>query len=270
MTDSPRVFSTLRFDEPEAGIGRIVLNRPERLNAINLDMLDEFQILFDEIRDTERIRVLVITGEGRGFCSGADIKDARIRTQAPAYFRSATAHLVYVQKKYANLILQMRRLPQPIIAAVNGHAAGGGMCMVLASDVVLAGPRAAFTPSFANIGLSGGELGTSYYLPRLVGLARASEILLTGRTVQAQEAERIGLVTRLVEEERLMEEAMKTAAWMLAKSPMGLRFTKEVLNQNLNAPSLEAAIELENRNQSMCCTDPAFFAAIEAFSKGKQ
>ena len=163
----------------------------------------------------------------------------------------------------------MRRIPQPIIAAVNGHAAGGGMCIALASDVIIAGPGATFTPSFINIGLSGGELGTSYFLPRAVGIYRAAEILFTGRTVDAAEAEKIGLISRLVDEDELMKTAMETARLMLGKSTFGLRFTKEVLYQNLDAPSLEAAIELENRNQSICCTTPDFFEAVEAFSKGK-
>jgi enoyl-CoA hydratase len=135
--------------------------------------------------------------------------------------------------------------------------------------VVIGGPAATFTPSFVNIGLSGGEMGTTFFLPKHVGSARAAEILLTGRTVQAAEAERIGLVSRVVEPERLMEAAMETARTMLAKSPVGLRFTKEALNLNLTATSLEAAIELENRNQSICCCTPEFFGAIEDFNKRK-
>ena len=144
------------------------------------------------------------------------------------------------------------------------------MCIALASDVILASPKATFIPSFINIGLSGGELGTSYFLPRLVGTTRAAEILLTGRAVDAAEAERIGLVCRVVEEGDLISAALDTARAMLTKSRLGLRLTKETLNQNLTAPSLEAAIELENRNQSMCCYEPEFLEAVEAFSKGRE
>jgi enoyl-CoA hydratase len=175
-------------------------------------------------------------------------------------------HLTTVQKRYGDLVVQMRRVPQPIIAAVNGPAAGGGMCLALASDVILAGPRAAFTPSFINIGLSGGEMGTTYFLPRLVGAARAAEILLTGRTVDAAEAERIGLVCRTVPEERLVPEALETARKMTAKAPLALRFTKEALFLNADA-ALEAAVELENRNQSICCSAPDFMKAVAAFQK---
>jgi enoyl-CoA hydratase len=143
------------------------------------------------------------------------------------------------------------------------------MCLALASDVVIAGPKAAFTPSFINIGLSGGEMGTTFFLPQKVGSGRAAEILLTGRTVDAEEAEKIGLVSRVVEEGRLLEAATEIARILLAKSPMGLRFTKEALNLSLTAPSLEAAIEFENRNQSLCCSTPDFFKAVEAFMKRK-
>ena len=263
-------FSTIKFEEPEPGIGLITLNRPDRLNAINMDMLDDLHSLFYQLRTMEGVRVLIITGAGRGFCSGADLKDSRVRKEAAALFSSTALHLVAVQKKYADRILEMRRIPQPIIAAVNGHAAGGGMCIALASDVIIAGPGATFTPSFINIGLSGGELGTSYFLPRAVGIHRAAEILFTGRTVDAAEAEKIGLISRLVDEDDLMKTAMETARIMLGKSTFGLRFTKEALYQNLDAPSLEAAIELENRNQSICCTTPDFFEAVAAFSKAKK
>ena len=261
-------FSTITFQEPQPGIGLLTLNRPERLNALNMAMLDDLQALFQSLMPRTDVRVIILTGAGRGFCSGADLKDTR-RLNDPSFpgYTSPGGHLVHIQKKYADRVLEMRHLPQPIIAAVNGPAAGGGMCLALASDVVIAGEAAAFTPSFINIGLSGGELGTSYFLPRAVGFPRAAEILMTGRTVNAEEAERIGLVSKKVPGEVLMAAAMETATQMLAKSPMGLRFTKEALNFNIDAPSLHAAIELENRNQSICCFSPEFLAAVQAFQK---
>ena len=262
-------FETLKFDIPEAGIGVITMNRPERLNALNLNMLEDFFALFDHLNQNDEIRVIIITGEGRGFCSGADLRDERFSREDASPFSNAADHLMKIQKVYARLIMEMRKLSQPIIAAVNGHAAGGGMCIALASDVVIAAPGAAFTPSFVNIGLTAGELGTSYFLHRLVGIARAADILFTGRTVEAAEAERIGIVSRLVEETELIQEAMAIAHAMLDKTPLGLRLTKETLNQNLNAPSLEAAIELENRNQSILCLTPEFFEAVLKFGKHK-
>ncbi len=263
-------FKTLKFEESEPGIGLLTLNRPDCLNAINLDMLEEMHELYEHLCLQDEIRVIVLTGAGRGFCSGADLVDGRMLEEAATRFKDAASFLLQVQKKYANMIIELRRAPQPIIAVVHGPAAGGGMCMALASDIIYAGPKAKFIASFINIGLSGGELGTTYFLPKMIGSARAAEILMTGRTIEAAEAERIGLVSRVVEEDVLLTTALETARVMLGKSYMGLRQTKEALNQNLNAPSLEAAIELENRNQSICAFTPDFQAAIDAFVSGKK
>jgi enoyl-CoA hydratase len=259
-------FKTLIFREAEAGVALVALNRPGRLNALSLEMLDELHSLWGQLPAREEVRVVILTGEGRGFCSGFDLKDERLQKEAARFLSNPGLHLTAVQKKYGDLVVKMRRVPQPIIAAVNGPAAGGGMCLALASDVILAGPQAAFTPSFINIGLSGGEMGTTYFLPRLVGSTRAAEILLTGRTVAAAEAERIGLVCRVVPADRLVPEALETARKMLAKTPLGLRFTKEALYLNADA-ALEAAVELENRNQSICCSAPDFLKAVAAFQK---
>jgi enoyl-CoA hydratase len=259
-------FKTLRFEEIEAGIGCLTLNRPERLNALSLEMLDELHSFLSRIKTRPEIRVLILTGEGRGFCSGFDLKDERLQKEAARFLSNPGLHLTAVQKKYGDLVVEMRKIPQPIIAAVNGPAAGGGMCLALASDVILAGPKAAFTPSFINIGLSGGEMGTTYFLPRLVGSTRAAEILMTGRTVDAAEAEKIGLVCRAVPEERLFSEALEVARRMIGKTPLGLRFTKEAMYLNSDA-TLEAAVELENRNQSICCSAPEFLKAVAAFQK---
>jgi enoyl-CoA hydratase len=263
-------FETLKFNTPEPGIGVITMNRPERLNALNLNMLEDFFALFDHLNQNDEIRVIIITGEGRGFCSGADLQDERFSRKNANPFSNAADHLMKIQKVYARLIIEMRRLSQPIIAAVNGHAAGGGMCIALASDVAIASPAAAFTPSFVNIGLTAGELGTSYFLHRLVGLARAADILFTGRTVAADEAEKIGIVSRLVEDDQLMTEALAIARAMLDKTSLGLRLTKETISQNLNAPSLEAAMELENRNQSILCLTPEFFEAVVKFGERRK
>jgi enoyl-CoA hydratase/carnithine racemase len=157
-----------------------------------------------------------------------------------------------------------------VIAAVNGPAAGGGLALALASDVRLASPEAYFVASFINVGLSAGELGTSYLLPRLVGLSRAAEILYTGRKVHAEEAERIGLVSRVLSRETLAGEALALAGTMLGKSPGGLQLTKRVLDRNLGAASLEAAVELENRNQTMLVFSGDFFRLVQAFAKGNE
>lgn len=262
-----REFQTFLFQEVEPRVGLVTLNRPDQLNAINVAMLDDFNELFAILAKDDAIRVLIITGAGRGFCSGADLNDAIAHKDSDA-FADPENFLRLVQERYAGLILGLRRIPQPVIAAVNGAAAGGGFSMTLASDVRVATPEASFVASFANIGLSGGELGTSYLLPRLIGVARSSEILLTGRKVKADDAERIGLVNRVVPKEELLEAALSYARPMAAKSYAALKLTKRVLDQNIDAPSLEAAVTLENRNQTIMVFSGEFFKLIQPFFKG--
>ncbi|HOO91003.1 MAG TPA: enoyl-CoA hydratase/isomerase family protein [Syntrophales bacterium] len=219
-------FQTFTFEEVEPSIGLATMNRPDQLNAINIDMLEEFDELFRMLsRFDATIKVLIITGAGRSYSSGADLNDAVAHKDTDA-FADPELFLKIVQERYAHLILGMRRIPQPVISAVNGPAAGGGFSMTLASDIRFASPGACFIASFINIGLSRGELGCSYYLPRLVGHARASEILLTGRKVWAEEAEKIGLVHKVVPREQLIGEALSHARLMTAKSFGALKLTR--------------------------------------------
>jgi len=259
-------YHTFIFTETEPRVGLVTLNRPEQLNAIDLEMLDDFNDLFARLSHDDAIRVLIITGSGQGFCSGADLNDAVAKRDSEA-FSDPENFLRLVQERYANLILGLRRIPQPVIAAVNGAAAGGGFSMVLASDIRVAALEASFVASFANIGLTGGELGSSYLLPRLIGVARASEILLTGRKVRAEEAERIGLVNQVVAKDALLETALSYARPMIAKCVGSLKLTKRVLDQNIDAPSLESAINLENRNQTIMLFSGEFFKLISQFVK---
>ncbi len=260
-----KTFATLTFTEPEAGIGVVTMNRPERLNAINPAMIEDFDALLAALSRDEKIRVVVLTGAGRGFCSGADLIEAATYREAEA-FADPENFLRLAQERYAAPITGLRAIPQPVIAAVNGAAAGAGMCLALASDVRFASPTAYFVASFINIGLSAGELGTTYFLPRLIGLARAAEILYTGRKVGAEEAEKIGLVNRMVPQETLMETALACARQMTAKSPGGIRLTKRALDRNIDATSLAAAIDFESRNQSLMVFSGEFFQIIKAFT----
>ena len=261
------VCRTFTVDEIEPRIGLVTLNRPDRLNAINVEMLDEFNALFADLAKDDAFRVLILTGAGRGFCAGADLEDA-VSHRDSAAFSDPESFLRLVQERYAALVLGLRRIPQPLIAAINGPAAGGCFSMALACDIRVAVPEAYFVASFANIGLSGGELGTSYLLPRLIGLARAADVLYTGRKMGADEAERVGLVNRVVPRESLIEAALSYARPMMAKGVGSLKLTKRVLDQNIDAPSLEAAINLENRNQTMMVFSGEFFKLIRHFSKG--
>ena len=260
-------FKTLLFEKSEPHIGVVTMNRPDQLNAINLDMLNDYEALFQAMSQDDEIRVLVITGAGRGFSSGADLNDATTHRESDA-FADPVHFLSIVQERYGALVLGMRRIPQPIIAAVNGPAAGGGFAMTLASDIRLASPEAFFVASFINIGLSAGELGCSYLLHRLVGLSRASEMLYTGRKVRAEEAREMGLVSAVVPKEELLESAMSHARTIAGKSAAGLKFTKRVIDDNLNASSLESAMNIENRNQTMMVFSGDFFKLIQSFHKG--
>jgi enoyl-CoA hydratase len=250
MNRSLPPLETLLFQEIAPQIGLITLNRPDCLNAINDRMLADFADLLHSLDQDDAIRVLIITGAGRGFCAGADLKEVAARAQTEA-FADPESFLRLVQEKYSGLILQLRGIRQPVIAAVNGAAAGGGMAIALAADIRVCSPESYFVASFINIGLSGGEMGSSFFLPRMIGISRAADILLTGRKVFGEEAEKIGLAGKLAPNANLLEAALDYARPMTAKTVGGLKLTKRALEQNQTAPSLEAAVNLENRNQAL-------------------
>ena len=257
-------FASMLLTRPEPGLMVVTLNRPDSLNAIDPVMLTEFDELFRILSDDESVKVVIITGAGRGFCAGADLM-AAVTLEKTVHFKDPVRFIKLVQERYGAVILGLRRIPQPVIAAVNGPAAGGGFCIALASDVRIASPEALFVASFVNIGLSGGELGSSYLLPRLVGLSSAAEILYSGRKVRADEAEKIGLVGRVVPAEKLLEAAVDIARPMLQKSWAALKFTKRALDQNIDAPSLEVAMNFENRNQTIMVFSGTFFEMVKNF-----
>ena len=269
-------YNTIRYQELEEGIGILTLNRPERLNALNFEMIEELHDLLGELEWNVDCRVLIITGEGRAFCSGTDLKEASLfasldnlpdKYSKLKYLNveDEAKRKMYGQRRIADVILQLRKINQPVIAAVKGPATGGGFALAMAADIRIAGESARFNNAFINIGMSGTDVGSSYFLPRLIGLSRAAEILYTGRFVDAQEAERIGFVSRVVPDDKLMEAALELAREMLKKTPLGLRLTKEAINMNIDAPSLEAALYLENRNQVVCMSTKDIFEALTAF-----
>ena len=251
---------TISIESPRDGIALLTLRRPAKLNALTWGMVDELLAALDVIAADTAIRVLVVTGEGRGFCSGMDLggEDAvGTSTDVVTTMRN--------QERLGALAIGMRDLPQPIIAAVNGPAAGGGMAIALAADVRLCAPTARFNVAFVRIGLSGCDVGVSHLLPRIVGLGMASELMLTGRPVAADEAVRIGLANRTCAEGALLDDAYELAGQIAANSPFGVRMTKQVLHRNVDAPSLEAAIELENRTQVLATRTDDMREALEAF-----
>ena len=236
---------SILIDTPAEGVARITLNRPEALNSFTFDMYEGLTTAFEGLRDDPDVRVIILTGAGRAFCAGHDVRTG----SKPAWVRPGLGRIQsgkYTMRLLGQIPILMRSMPQPIICAVNGTAAGIGYSLALASDLSLAARSAKFVNVIHNAA-TGAELGMSYLLPRAVGTQRAAELLLTARPVLAEEAERIGLVLRVVDDEALIEEALKLADAIAVNSPVGIWLTKQSLWFNQGAGSLEAAIELENR-----------------------
>jgi enoyl-CoA hydratase len=255
-------MSYVRTEDPEPGIRVLTLDKPERLNAIDFDGVRELHAALDAIAADRACRVVVLTGAGRGFCAGLDLKAFGGFGESRS---DGVTDGMRFQELIAGLIPKMRSLPQPIIAAVNGPATGGGIAFALGSDVRIAARSATFAVSFIRVGLSGCDIGTSYLLPRLVGASYAFELMLTGRQFDAAEAERIGLVLKVVDDAGLMDSALETARLIRANAPFGVWMTKEVMWANLETPGLAAAIDRENRTQVLAQHSGDMAEAVAAF-----
>lgn len=240
-------MSTVTIERPADGVALLTLNRPEKLNAMNATLISELHDALDEVGADLSCRTIVITGAGRGFCAGLDLGGFG---EAPgAAGRGAVGQGMATQQYIASIVPKLRSLHQPVIAAVNGAAAGGGLALALGADIRIAGASARFNVAFVRIGLSGCDIGVSWMLPRLIGASRAWELMLTGRIIDSAEADKIGLVTRVVPDEELLGSALETAALIAKNSPWGVRMTKEVAWSQLEIGSLQAGIDLENRTQ---------------------
>ncbi len=262
-------YRTLDFNCQD-NVGWLKLNRPDRLNAISIEMVRELRHFFTTLDERPEARVVVISGAGRAFCAGFDVKDltglvgkGSDEVKGPSGL-ATNGHML--QRNIADVVVQMRRAPQPLIAAVRGPAAGGGFSLTMACDIRIAGESARFNANNIRIGYSGGDLGSSYFLPRLIGLSRAAEYLYTGRVLDAATAERIGYVSRMVPDDQLEKVAGDLALEMLDATPFALRLTKELLNANIDAPNLDAAAQLEGRGNVLCgFTEDAQEATRAAF-----
>ncbi len=245
---------TLALDRPQPGVVVLQLNRPRQLNAINEQMRDELTHALATIAADPSAYVVVLTGAGRGFCSGIDVRDFGTTPEAtdPAMER------LRFQEAMAALPQAIWDLPQPVIAAVNGPCVGAGFALCLASDIRICSTAATFGNGAILLGLSGAEMGMSYHLPRIVGTSVAADWMLTGRTVSAAEADRRGLVSELVEPDLLVDRALELASAIAELAPLGVRLTKRALQVNTDANGPVAAMELENRNQVLThATDDA-------------
>lgn len=256
-------MSTVLIDRPTSGVAVLTLNRPEKLNAMDVTLVAELHAALDEVGGDRGVRAVVLTGAGRGFCAGLDL--AGYGAAPDSEGRGAVGSGFATQQHIAGLIPHLRSLHQPVIAAVNGPAAGGGLALALGSDVRIAAQAARFNVAFVRIGLSGCDIGVSWMLPRLIGASRAWELMLTGRVIDSGEADRIGLVTRVVPDGEVVDAALETAALIAANSPWGVRMTKEVAWSQLEVGSLQAGIDLENRTQVLSSFTQDMREAMAAF-----
>ncbi|MGE0386398.1 MAG: enoyl-CoA hydratase/isomerase family protein [Gammaproteobacteria bacterium] len=255
-------MADIEIESPRAGVTVLRLNRPDQLNALTREMVVDLGRLIGECGRDPACRVLVLTGAGRGFCAGLDLRAASARNSAGS---DTSITKFDGQESFAAMVQAMRRLKIPVIAAVNGAAAGAGFALTLGADVRVAARSAKFHVAAVKIGLSAGECGISYHLPRYVGASRAFEIMLTGRPIDAAEAERIGLVSRLVDDGQALPAALEIAAAICANAPFSVRETKRIMWRSVDASSLDAALDMENPTQIVASLSEDFKEAAEAF-----
>jgi enoyl-CoA hydratase len=237
------------------------LNRPDALNALSRQLVNELRAFYAELAQDVATRVVVLRGAGRAFCAGLDLKEGATGEDG----MGSVAGGLRGQRHISELALLMRRLPQVFVACVHGPACGGGFMLALASDLRIAGASARMNAAFIKLGLSGCDVGVSYLLPRLVGASVAAELILTGRFVGAERARELGLVSAVVPDDQLDAEARKLVDDLLATSPLGLRLSKECLNASLDTGSMEAVVAMEDRNQILCAQTSDFREGIVAF-----
>jgi enoyl-CoA hydratase len=249
----------------EGGVTHVVLDRPDRFNALDADSVEQLHAGLSSIARDASCRVVVLRGAGRHFCAGADLAGHGV---APGGDGSRSPQdWMATQQHIAGLVPRLRALPQPVIAAVHGAASGGGFALALASDVRICAEDARFNAAFVRVGLSGCDIGVSWLLPRVIGAARAFELLLTGRFLNAVEAEHIGLVSRVVPVGDLIAEADAVAAAITANSPYGVRMTKKVMWAQLETGSLLAGLALEDATQVSAAMTADHAEAVAAFAE---
>jgi enoyl-CoA hydratase/carnithine racemase len=247
VSDGIRNEGLVQRTEPRPGVVQLTLSRPEKLNALTAPLVTQLRDHLDAVAAEPACRLVILTGAGRGFCAGLDLAGFG---SLPGTEGFGPVHTTWaVQRSIAGLVQQLRRLPQPVIASVNGPAAGGGLALVCASDIRIAAATAIFSTSFIRIGVSGCDIGTSWLLPRLVGAARAHELMLTSRRFDANEALRIGLVTEVTEPADLAQRVNATVDALLAAPPLSVSLTKQGMWLALEIPSFDAMVEVENRQQ---------------------
>lgn len=261
-------MSVVQVERPRPEVAVVTLHRPDRLNAMSIELVVELYDALSDIAADNACRAVVLTGSGRAFCSGLDLKDHGV---VPGIDGLQVGQIA--QKSmwvYSRLTPLMRSMPQPVIAAVNGDAYGGGMCLALAADLRFASDGARFNATGIVNGLTSTEMGASWLLPRLVGAAHSNDLLMTGRVVDADEAYRMGLVSRVLPADGLLAEALAVAERIATYSRYGVAMTKSTVWANLEIPSLAAAQELEDRNQLMLGFTDNLPEAMKAFAEDRE
>lgn len=247
------------YQQANNGVATITLNRPDRLNAITFEVYRELTDTFAALRDQKDVRVVVITGAGKAFCSGGDVHDI-----IGELFSRDMQGMLDFTRMTCQLVQNIRALPQPVIASLNGTTAGAGACIALAADIRIASETAKIAFLFVKVGLSGADMGAAYLLPRMVGLAKATELLITGDFISSREAEAIGLYNRVVPAEQLAATTMEFAEQLASGPAFALAKTKEMLNREMHM-DLAAALESEAQAQAVCMQHSDFREAYDAF-----
>jgi len=256
-------YKAILFEEKD-NIGILTLNMPDKLNMMSLELIEELRDCFAALRNNYEIRAVILKAAGRAFCAGLDLKEGVFEAAGKSNLGDPQ-YKYKIQQAFSDTVVNMRRCPQPIIAVIKGSAVGAGFSLTLACDVRVAGESARFNAAYIKVGLSGGDVGSTYFLPRLIGLSRASEYLYTGDFIDANTADKIGLVSRLVSDDKADEVALQIASAMLKNSPFGLRMTKESINANVDAPGIESALHIENRTQVLALLSDDFKEGTQAF-----
>ena len=255
---------TVVIEHPAEGVAVVRINRPQRLNALNSSAANGLRQAFDDLALDASVRVVILTGTGRGFCAGWDLTSG---VHVEGGGAPGVADYYALQEMFEGMIRRLRALDKVVIAAINGVAVGAGFGLTLAADIRVMARSASLHVGAVRIGLTAGECGISYHLPRLIGASRAFEVMLTGRPIGADEAERIGLVASVVDDADVMPRALELAALVTRNSPFATKHTKRLMWANLDAGSLDAALELENRAQVLALMTQDFAEASKAFAE---
>ncbi len=273
-------YETIKFELQENGIGFLTFTRADKANAMSFQMVEELHSIFDDLMINLDCRVLIVKAEGKVFNAGQDLNDGTILKQKkkPERYKNfyyldipeVLKNFMYYQTRISHLIIKMRKISQPIIAMVQGAAMGAGFSFTLATDIRIASKEAKFNAAYINLGLTGSDMGSSYFLPRLVGMSRAAELLYTGRFFDAEEALKMGFILKIVERDKLLDSALELAEELLTKSPLGLRMTKQAINLTLDSPSLETMIQFENRGQVLSGSSEDIWEAFYAYMEKRK